>query len=71
MGLKKSTAMLKNFDLSIADEITRSEVSVNEMEVDIENECTSKRNHHQSNLPQLFNPKTCLDEQAKSPLPDF
>jgi hypothetical protein len=26
---------------------------------------TSKRNHHQSNPRQLFNPKTCLDEQAK------
>ena len=34
----KSTVMLKNFDLSIADEITKSEVAVNEMEVDIENE---------------------------------
>jgi phosphate transport system protein len=34
----KSTVILKNFDLSIADEITKSEVAVNEMEVDIENE---------------------------------
>ena len=47
MGLKKSTAMLKNFDLSIADEITRSEVSVNEMEVDIENECLKVLAIHQ------------------------
>ncbi|MBT3430164.1 MAG: phosphate signaling complex protein PhoU [Proteobacteria bacterium] len=47
MGLKKSTAMLKNFDLSIADEITRSEVSVNEMEVDIENECLKVLALHQ------------------------
>ena len=47
MGLKKSTAKLKNFDLSIADEITRSEVSVNEMEVDIENECLKVLALHQ------------------------
>jgi len=47
MGLKKSTATLKNFDLSIADEITRSEVSVNEMEVDIENECLKVLALHQ------------------------
>lgn len=43
----KSTAMLKNFDLSIADEITRSEVSCNEMEVDIENECLKVLALHQ------------------------
>ena len=43
----KSTVMLKNFDLSIADEITKSEVAVNEMEVDIENECLKVLALHQ------------------------
>ena len=43
----KSTVMLKNFDLSIADEITRSEVAVNEMEVEIENECLKVLALHQ------------------------
>ena len=35
----KSTVMLQNFDLGIADEILASEVTVNDMEVEIENEC--------------------------------
>lgn len=35
----KSTVMLQNFDLGIADEVLTTEVSVNEMEVEIENEC--------------------------------
>lgn len=43
----KSTAMLQNFDLDIADEILASEVSVNEMEVEIENECLKLLALHQ------------------------
>lgn len=43
----KSTVMLQNFDLSIADEILASEVTVNEMEVEIENECLKVLALHQ------------------------
>jgi len=43
----KSTVMLQNFDLSIADEILDSEERVNEMEVEIENECLKLMALHQ------------------------
>ena len=39
--------MLQNFDLSIAAEILASEVAVNEMEVEIENECLKVLALHQ------------------------
>ena len=43
----KSTVMLQNFDLSIADEILASEGRVDEMEVEIENECLKLLALHQ------------------------
>jgi|TARA_B110000305_G_scaffold227093_1_gene275395 phosphate transport system protein len=43
----KSIVMLQNFDLSIAAEILASEVAVNEMEVEIENECLKVLALHQ------------------------
>ena len=43
----KSTVMLRNFDLSIADEILASEERVDEMEVEIENECLKLLALHQ------------------------
>ena len=43
----KSTVMLQNFDLSIVDEILDSEVAINEMEVEIENECLKLLALHQ------------------------
>lgn len=43
----KSIVMLQNFDLSIAAEILASEVTVNEMEVEIENECLKVLALHQ------------------------
>ena len=43
----KSIVMLQNFDLSIAAEIFASEVAVNEMEVEIENECLKVLALHQ------------------------
>ena len=43
----KSIVMLQNFDLSIAAEILAAEVAVNEMEVEIENECLKVLALHQ------------------------
>jgi phosphate transport system protein len=43
----KSTVMLQNFDVSIADEILASEGRVDEMEVEIENECLKLLALHQ------------------------
>jgi len=43
----KSISMLRNFDLDVANEILASEVAVNEMEVEIENECLKVLALHQ------------------------
>jgi len=43
----KSISMLQNFDLDVSNEILASEVAVNEMEVEIENECLKVLALHQ------------------------